>query len=340
MKVLLYKEPNISKDSYEGARLNKSIRSALELANIAHTSNQMSEYNLAHLISASEENYLSEASTKDVPVVVSALMCENDPDNAYLDFKYKDGDITNSLLPKAYKFLSKASHILVPCESARAMLVDEGITVPISIVPPGINFSMFDYEKEEEKELFYRYFQEDKSRKFVISIGEYDSLEGINAFIDAGKKCPEATFYFFGHTTSKIAMHRQIKKLNKKSPKNVKFCEMVPIDIYRSALMNASIFMAPCYKKAGFVSLLEAMAAKCQLIVREKAMFPDFLKDGETAYAANFSETLASLTRDYLDGKIRPTVEAAYEMVKKASLSEVGGRLKWIYEQELNNKKA
>lgn len=339
MKVLITLEPNINKDNFESSRLCKSIRGALELADISHTSSDLENYDIAHLISVEEDALANEVIEKGKPLVVSALMCENDPDAAYLDFKYKDGVIENTLSSKALKYLNKASRVLVPCESARLFLKDNKVVTDITVLPPGVNLSTFDFEKQEEKELFYRYFREEKNKKLVIAVGEYDSLEGINAFIEAGKKCPNAVFYFFGHASSKIKMNNRIKKLIKKAPKNIKFNEMVPNDIYRSALMNASVFMLPGYKKAGFVSLLEAMAAKCQLIVREQALFSNLLVDGETAYIAKFSETLASLTKDFLDGKLRETTLKAYEIAKKASLTEIGERLHLIYQQEMNYKK-
>lgn len=339
MKVLIPVETKITKDNFESARLNKSIKGALELNNVFHTSNPLDYFDVVHLVSSEEELLLLEAIEDNKPVIISALMCENDPDAAFLDFKYKDGNIRNNLLPKSLKFLNKSSHVLVPCESARALLIGEGVTSPITIIPPGINFSSFDYEKEEEKNLFYRYFREEKSKKLIVAVGDYDSLDGINAFIDAAKKCPDAIFYFFGHASSSGKMNRKIKSLIKKAPKNAKFKGMVQHDIYHSALMNAVIFMVPGYKKAGFVSLLEAMAAKCQLIVREQALFPDFLNDGENAYIAKFSETLSSLAKDFLDGKLHSTTLKAYEMAKKASLTQIGERLDLIYKQELKRKK-
>lgn len=339
MKVLISRKPNIHKDNFESARLNKSIKDALELVDVSSTDYPLDNYDVVHLVSSKEEGFFMDAEGKNVPIIVSALMCENDPNASFLDFKYKDGEIINTILSKDVKFLNRASHVLVPCESARDLLISNGVKNRISVVPPGINLSIFDYEKEEEKDLFYRYFREEKNKKLVVAVGEYDSLEGINAFISAGNKCPNALFYFFGHSQSKIRANSKIKGLIKKAPKNVKFNQMVPFDIYHSALLNAEIFMLPGYKKAGFVSLMEAMAAKCQLIVREQALFPGFLTDGENGYIAKFSETIVSLTKDFLDGKLHSTTLTTYDKVKKASLTTIGERLNWIYEQELKRKK-
>lgn len=154
MKVLITLEPNINKDNFESSRLCKSIRGALELADISHTSSDLENYDIAHLISVEEDALANEVIEKGKPLVVSALMCENDPDAAYLDFKYKDGVIENTLSSKALKYLNKASRVLVPCESARLFLKDNKVVTDITVLPPGVNLSTFDFEKQEEKELF------------------------------------------------------------------------------------------------------------------------------------------------------------------------------------------
>ena len=53
--------------------------------------------------------------------------------------------------------------------------------------------------------------------------------------------------------------------------------------------------MLPGYNLAGIISVEEAMAAKCQLIVRKSSVLAGTLKNESTAYIAEFSETLTSL---------------------------------------------
>ena len=83
---------------------------------------------------------------------------------------------------------------------------------------------------------------------------------------------------------------------------------------------------------------MDAMAAKCQVIARKQAIYPGFLDDGKTAYLGEFSETISSLIKDYLEGKIKPTIDSAYEMVSKCNLQAVGEQLKWFYQEQINIK--
>ena len=70
----------------------------------------------------------------------------------------------------------------------------------------------------------------------------------------------------------------------------------------------------------GVVTVADAEAVAVTEVV---AVF----KDGEDAYIAEYSETIASLIKDYLEGKIQPTVEKAHLEIAKYSLEAYGDRL-------------
>ena len=232
MKVFISFEPNKKHDNFEGSRLRKTIKGALEINNIPYVSHRMEgNYDLLHLISYEDINLIDEARESDVPVIASALMCETDPSAAYLDFKYRDGQITYLLPAKAKNFLNKVDLVLAPTEGAKELLKDKGITSEIKVLMPGINLSRFDFAKEEEKDLFFRYFSEERNKKLVVALGDYNCLDGINAFIKSAEKCPNALFYFFGQNNSLKFLNRKAKKIIKSAPKNAKFKEIVADDI-------------------------------------------------------------------------------------------------------------
>ena len=97
--------------------------------------------------------------------------------------------------------------------------------------------------------------------------------------------------------------------------------------------------MLPGYKTAGVVSIMDAMAAKCQIIARKQAIYPDLLEDGKTAYLGEFSETLTSLIKDYMTGKLKPTIDEAYTFASKCNLQTIGEQLRWFYLEQINIKK-
>lgn len=337
MKVLVHFE-GIKTGQSEGARMRKTIKGALEMVETKYTSNLLDDYDVAHFISPEDEGRMNLALERGIPVVVSALFGEDDPTTRFLNYKSKDGNRSTSLKPKALKMMNKANMVLVPTESAKEFLINNGVTKPIEVCVPGINLSRFNFSREDEKELFYRYFREDKNKKLVVALGEYAyNLEGIHSIINAAIKKPDAIFYYIGCESFALNSSRS-KKIIKSAPKNMHFISIPTDDIYRSMLLDADVFMLPGYNISGVVSVEEAMAANCQLIVRQSAVYPEFLKNEKTAYIAEFSETLTSLCLDYLEGKIKPTTEEAYKKISEHNLENFGKQLLKIYQTVINNK--
>ena len=310
--------------------MRKTIKGALEVIGTQYTSNVYDEYDVAHFVSPDDESRMMIALEKGVPCVVSALYGEDDPMASFLKYKSKDGKRTTTLRNRALKMLNKATLVIVPTESAKQFLIESGVETPIEVCLPGVNLARFNFSRDDEKELFYRYFREDKNKKIVLALGEYDNLDGIHAFINAALKRDDTVFYYVG-PDSKAAKSGKFKRILKEAPKNVHFKFILPDDIYRSLLLNADVFMLPGYHLAGVVSVEEAMAANCQLIVRKSSIFPGFLKNESTAYIAEFSETLTSLCLDYLNGEIQPTTQEAYKQISECSLKKFGDKLISIY---------
>lgn len=337
MKVLVSFKPNRKFDNFEGSRMRKTIKGALEILNIPYTDSAIDYYDVAHLISPEGESETNEIFDSGAPVVVSALYTEDDPVASYLEL---DKESKKSLLTaRALKFLNKVDLVLVPCLEAKELLVSSGVTTPINICHPGVNMARFDFSKQEEKEIFYRYYREDKSKKIVIAVGEYKGkMEGLSSFIGAAKKSPNASFYYIGKVTARMKLNLKLYRIFKTAPKNVKFVDVPPDDIFRSALLNADVFMVPGYEKTGITGIVEAMAAKTQIIARKSTVFEGILEDGVTAHLAEFSETLASLTRDYLDGKIKPTTITAYQYISNHTLNDFGEELQKHYQFAIQNK--
>ena len=340
MKILVYFQPSPKHDYFEGARMRKTIKGALEIVGSKYTSNLYDDYDVAHFMSPDDEIKLNIALEMKVPVVVSALFGEADPSTRFLNYKSRNGKRITTIKPKALRMLNKANLVLVPCKTGKEFLIANGVTTKIEVCVPGINLSRFNFSREDEKELFYRYFREDKNKKLVVALGEYAyNLEGIHAVINAAEKRPDVTFYYVGDESFALNSRRS-RKIIKNSPKNMHFIGIPTDDIYRSMLLNADVFMLPGYNFSGFISLEEAMASNCQLIVRKTAVCPETLKNEKTAYVAEFSETLTSLCLDYLDNKIKPTTEEAYRKISLYNLENFGQELTNIYKSLIsdNNK--
>lgn len=339
MKVLISFEPNYKNDNFEGMRLRKTIKNALEVNGIKYATNIGDDFQIAHFISPNVDNQvLNEINEKHIPVVVSALYCEDDINASFIESVYHHGNVHIKLKPKAYKILNLADLILVPTPSAKKILLESGIDKRIEVVKPGINMARFDFSRDDEKELFYRYFNEDPQKKLVIGLGDSHSSNDIKAFINAAKHNKDVNFYYVGYDLKTNHVPLKVKLIVKQAPKNVKFVKVMPEDIYRSALMNASIFVGINNITIGAMSLIDAMAAKNQIIIKKPLINSELVNDGINGYSAIFSETLTSLIDKYFIGKLKETTEYAYRQMCENNLKIFGEKLINYY-QELINKK-
>ena len=336
MRVLVYFRPKEKFDNFEGARLRKTIKGALEINNIEYTTREVDRYDIAHFISPMDENKINSCLENHIPVVLSALYCESDLEASYLEYVTKKDKRTVVLTPRAEKVLNKVNLVLVPTKEAKEFLVESGIRTPIEVVTTGVNLSRFNFLREDEKDIFYRYYREKREKRLVVSIGSYDNVDGVSAFIKTAKLNPDCLFYYFAQRNVKLNF--KYRMIIRKSPKNCHFVDIPEDDIYRSALINSDLFMYNGYDTAGIVSILEAMAAQTEIVIRNQPLFADILVNEKTCYIGQYSETLTAIACDYLDDKIYPTKEEAFKYASTQGIDVVGERLKDIYEKLLQRR--
>lgn len=304
------------------------------MADAAHTSIPVDEYGVAHLVSPNTDGTINEILEKNIPTIASAFYSETDPYMSFLDEVVTRSNKTVNIKNKDIQFLNKLSLILVPNEKAEEFLKENGITTKTQVVIPGVNTARFDFADDDEKEIFYRYFKEDREKKIVVAIGEYGSvIDGWNAFIDAAKKSPKASFYYFavGKANKKLSYFKKAKV--SAGPKNAHLYVNIPSDVYFSALLNCSVLMLPGHATPSILNIMDAMASKCQIISRKHDILDGYVINEVTGYTAEYSETLGILIREYLNGEIKPTIDNAYEFAKQHSLEAFGNELKEIYNQ-------
>ncbi len=320
--------------NFEGTRLLKTLKMSLETCDIDYTSNVVDKFDVIHLISPLDVNKENDALEQGIPVVVSAMFTESDPSCSFIEYKpHTRSEI--SVSNKMLRFLNESDLILVPSCQAESLLKENGVTKDIVVCPPGIDLKHFSHPAEGQKEVFYRYFREESYKDLVVAVGDYQTTDGMSVFLEVAREFPNILFYYFGPYSLDKASPK-IRKIAQTSTKNVKFVGDVPDDVYESALLNAKIFLLPSYRPIGIISLFEAIASHCQIIVRSQANLGGFLKEGRTAYLGEYSETLISLCRDYLNQKISPTTEAAYEELSHYTLESCGEELKKIYQEVYN----
>lgn len=336
MRVWVHFQPKKYNENYEGSRLRKTIKGALDIVGVPYVTNPYEKYDILHVLSCEDELKINDAKAAGIPVVFSALMCEGDPEARLLTCKNNKISIASKII----KILNKCDLIIVPLEIAKELLISNGVETEIKVLSSGVNIARFDYSKPLEKEIVYRYFQLEKRNSLVICVGDYDDETSLENFVKAAEINKDAYFLFFGQSKKWFSLKKRIRKLIRHSPKNVLFKSIVPEDVYRSAVLNAEVFLIANSKKVGTITILDALASKTQIIMCEELLFKDNKIDNDViAYSAKNKEELGLLIQKYLQHELRSTIDKGYKQAQKRSLQNVGLELKWIYQSLLNEKK-
>jgi hypothetical protein len=248
MKVLVYFNPGEKNDCFSAARLRKNIKGSLELADVPWVESVFALPDIVHILSPDDEAKVHDAKLDGLKVVVSALYTETDPAARFFQ---KDPDGFYSLKSKAERVLEAADLILVPSLGAKKALIQAGIKNPhFALLPSGVNMTRFEKTDPVETGVVYRYLRFPQNEKYVLSVGDYEDNEVLEKFTSVAKALPKIRFYFSGIKRG-IGSEALLKKLNRETPENCHFLDLLEDDVFRSAMINASVYLSfPASKRS------------------------------------------------------------------------------------------
>lgn len=333
MKVFIPYERKSSKGSYESARLRKTLKGECELASVEWVDSFLACPDIAHLTSLEEEPLLIDAKWRRIPCVVSAFYSENDKRGAFLEKERKG---TPKVSAKAVKFLNSADLVLVPNEMMRNVCLSSGVTSPIRVHPASIRLDRFAASSPEAG-IFPRYYGVRNGDKIVVSTGEYEDKDTMKILVAVAKACPEIQFYFFG-STRRPGLKIRLAVGQRHAPKNLHFKPLVQDDVYRSALICAGAYLSLNSQRCESVALLEAMAAKAQIIALYNHFYEPLIKDGETAWVAMHFEEVITYLRSLYSPNKKSTIIAGWQLAKSRGIDSASKDLYAIYSELLQKK--
>lgn len=335
MRVLLFKEmQNMLKVSGIG-RAFRQQHKALEMNGVTVTSDRSHKYDIVHFNTVFSESFsfLKHAKRKGIPTVVHAHSTKEDFLNSFNFSKYIKGWFYQKL---RYMY-SNADLIITPSNYSKSLLEKYGyITCPIHVLSNGIDLE--EYKRSEEKEAAFRtYFQLKPEDSVVIGIGLLFERKGLHDFIEIARKMPNVTFIWFG-TLNKAMQTKVIKQAIENKPANVIMPGYIAGDIIKGALTSADCLLFPSYEETEGIVVLEAMASKLPVIVRDIGVYDDFTDGKEVLKGKNNDEFIKHIKR-CLDGDTKTLIDEAYKNVSKKDLMLIGAKLKEIYQGLLERDK-
>ena len=130
-------------------------------------------------------------------------------------------------------------------------------------------------------------------------------------------------------------VQKKIKKAIKNAPKNVIFPGYIKGDIIEGAFLGANLFFFPSHEETEGIVVLEALAAKQQVLIRDIGVYEDWLTDGVDCYKGNGVEEFTNIIVDILNGKNNSTQEEGYKVATTLTVDKVGKKLVESYRRIL-----
>ena len=332
MKVLLYFENQKMLDKSGIGRALKHQQRALEQMGIEYTVNSRTEdYDILHINTYGIKSLkmIRKARKLGKKVIYHGHSTEEDFRNSFIG--------SNQIAPLFKRYLvllySQADQLITPTPYSKRLLEGYGLTMPIHAISNGIDLAK--YEPSTTKEAKFRdYFHLDAHQKVVISVGLYFERKGIIDFIELAKRFPQYTFIWFGHTPL-YTIPRKIRKLVRNHPKNVIFPGYIAGEIIEGAYSGADLFFFPSYEETEGIVVLEALASKQKIVVRNIPVYEQWLTNQENCFMGQNCDEFEQLISGVLEERLPDLTENGYQTAVSRSIDSIGIALKEVYQSVL-----
>lgn len=132
---------------------------------------------------------------------------------------------------------------------------------------------------------------------------------------------------------------RAIRSIVKEDhPQNVEFPGYIKGDILEGAYSAADLFFFPSYEETEGIVILEALASKQQVLVRDIPVYNGWLEDRVNCYMGHSNEEFSQLISQLTNGELSDTRDAGFKVAETRSIKHIGHQLKAVYEKVLFGK--
>ncbi len=332
MKILLYFESEELIQTSGIGRAFKHQQRALSSAGVEYTTDPWSEdYDILHIntYGLNSDAIIAKARSMNKKVIYHAHSTEEDFRNSFV--------LSNQIAPifkkRIVSLYNKADAIITPTPYSKKLLESYDITLPIYPISNGIDLDRFNFDEEKVK-AYRKYFSLNDNDKVILSVGLFFERKGILDFFEVAKMLPEYKFIWFGDTPL-ISVPKKIRDAVENIPNNVILPGYVKGPIIEGAYLDAQCFFFPSYEETEGIVVLEALASKQQVLVRDIGVFDPWLVDKVSCYKGNDNLEFVSLIRKIVNKELSNTGEQGRLVAKARSIESVGYELKEVYKKVL-----
>ncbi len=329
MKVLLHtdKMEQVEKSGVGRAIIHQ--KKALDLVGVPYTTNPEDDYDIIHINTIFPESYLMGKRAKKMgkKVIFHAHSTEEDFRNSFL-FSNQVAPAFRLWLKKCY---SSADLVITPTPYSKKLLENYDLGKKIVAISNGIELEFFQKDLELGKK-FREEFHFKDTDKIVMAVGLYIERKGILDFVELASRMKEYKFIWFGYTDPKLIPSRVREAIETKLD-NLFFPGYVPREVLRGAYSGADLFFFPTYEETEGIVLLEALATKIPVLIRDIPIYEGWLEDGKNVYKASSLDSFEEKIRGILEGSLPSLVEEGYHLAEERDIAKVGEQLKKTYEE-------
>ena len=335
MKVLIYFEGQQLLSKSGIGRAFDHQKKALESAGVPYSTDENElDYDILHIntYGLNSQRMVRRAKRADKKVIYHAHSTEEDFRNSFIGSNQVSAIYKKHLV----RLYSSADFIITPTLYSKKVIEGYGIEQPIEAISNGIDLTRFNRNVEKEKQ-FRDYFQLPLDKKVIISVGLYFERKGLLDFVEVARRFPEYTFIWFGHTPLYTIPKKIRAIIQGDHPDNVIFPGYIKGDIIEGAYTNADLFFFPSYEETEGIVVLEALASRQHVLVREIPVYDGWLVPGENAYMGRTNEDFCNQIDQIIGKKAIDLRENGWQTAQGKSIQAIGQQLKSVYEKVLRN---
>ncbi len=328
MKVCLYFEGEKMIAKSGVGRALKHQMAALSSVGIDYTLDPNEDYDILHIntVGLTSSMVINKAREDGKKVIYHAHSTEEDFRNSFV--------LSNQLAPlvrqRLISLYASADYIITPTPYSKSLLESYGIEVEITAISNGIDLTRFE-ENPEKVKAFRKYFSLEPHDQVVLSVGLFFERKGLLDFIEVARKFPSVKFIWFGQTPMYSIPKKMRDAVEFDHPSNVIFPGYVKGGIIEGAFMNADVFFFPSQEETEGIVVLEALAGKREVLVRDIPVYHPWLSHQQNCYMGKTNEEFAVLLRGILNKELPSVKEAGYQVAKSKSIAQIGTELERVY---------
>ena len=330
MRVLLY-EQNAKMQKRSGiGRALKHQKRALELNGIETTFDPNDQYDFVHVNSSFAHTYrfVKKLQKKNIPVVVHGHSTYEDFRESFRLWKLIEPWFDRNLT----RLYGVSNYIITPTNYSKKLIENYPCTkCPVEAISNGVILEEYAYNQKKVNK-YREFFNIKDADKVVIGIGLLFKRKGLHDFIEIARKMPHIKFIWFGHL-NKLLCTSEINKAIKNKPSNVYMPGYIDGDVIKGALQGADLCFFPSYEETEGIVVLEALASRIPLLIRDVPVYEDWLTDRVNCYKGKNNEEFINLIEEIVHNDNSKIIENGYKIAENRSIEKVGKQLIEAYKK-------